>query len=229
VAFVFAADEPSPARCFDLLDIPRSTVHRGRRRYDGLRGRGTGHDDDSVRSILRDALLVSFPRSQVLARYSFALPLLIGPSWRGKLAARMPKTCDPEASVLDWMAAWAQCGPATTVMADLRLLDSRDRDVHHGIRRGLANSGDGEDQSQLVPPERAGRGLGWQVRRGSLRSSPAFAGLGAVLAAVAEPASKAWRTPCVDQTVDWHNRALGHRGRRRARRLVGLSDPIQRP
>jgi len=49
----------------------------------------------------------------------------------------------------------------------------------------------------------------WQVRRGSLASSPVSWGLGAVLAAVAEANLRRLGEPLMlDQTVDWHDLSL---------------------
>ena len=97
-----------------------------------------------------------------------------------------------------------------------------------GSGAGLLNSETAKAQVSSVPPERAGMASGLASTTRFIGIIAGVAGLGAVLAAVAEASLRRLGAPLVlDQRVDWHDLSLRIVGGDASGALSALSDPIR--
>jgi len=132
---------------------------------------------------LQDAFVLS-PAIAGLAMTPFALPLLIGPSVGGKLATRMSSR-----TILSFglgLVALGNAVAAAAVLADLAYWTAAIGMFITGSGAGLLNSETAKAQVSSVPPERAGMASGLASTTRFIGIIAGVAGLGAVLAAVAE-------------------------------------------
>ena len=132
---------------------------------------------------LQDAFDQS-PATAGLAMIPFALPLLIGPSIGGKLAARMSSR-----AILSFglgLVALGDAIAAVAVLADLGYWTAAIGMFATGSGAGLLNSETAKAQIGSVPPERAGMASGLASTTRFIGIIAGVAGLGAVLSAVAE-------------------------------------------
>ena len=155
---------------------------------------------------LQDAFDQS-PATAGLAMIPFALPLLIGPSIGGKLAARMSSR-----AILSFglgLVALGDAIAAVAVLADLGYWTAAIGMFATGSGAGLLNSETAKAQIGSVPPERAGMASGLASTTRFIGIIAGVAGLGAVLSAVAESNLRRLGSPLVsDQTIDWHGISL---------------------
>jgi EmrB/QacA subfamily drug resistance transporter len=172
---------------------------------------------------LQDAFILS-PAIAGLAMTPFALPLLIGPSVGGKL--RMSSR-----AILSFglgLVALGNAIAAAAVLADLAYWTAAIGMFVMGSGAGLLNSETAKAQVSSVPPERAGMASGLASTTRFIGIIAGVAGLGAVLAAVAEANLRRLGKPLVlDQTVDWHDLSLRIVGGDARGALSALSDPIR--
>jgi hypothetical protein len=97
-----------------------------------------------------------------------------------------------------------------------------------GSGAGLLNSETAKAQVSSVPPERAGMASGLASTTRFIGIIAGVAGLGAVLAGVAEANLRRLGQPLVlDQTIDWHGLSLRIVGGDASGALSALSDPIR--
>jgi predicted MFS family arabinose efflux permease len=174
---------------------------------------------------LQDAFVLS-PAIAGLAMTPFALPLLIGPSVGGKLATRMSSR-----AILSFglgLVALGNAIAAAAVLADLAYWTAAIGMFITGSGAGLLNSETAKAQVSSVPPERAGMASGLASTTRFIGIIAGVAGLGAVLAGVAEANLRRLGQPLMlDQTVDWHDLSLRIVGGDAPGALSALSDPIQ--
>ncbi|SDI22210.1 MULTISPECIES: MFS transporter [Bradyrhizobium] len=173
---------------------------------------------------LQDAFVLS-PAITGLAMIPFALPLLIGPSVGGRLATRMSSR-----AILSFglgLVALGNAIAAAAVLADLYWTAAIGMFIT-GSGAGLLNSETAKAQVSSVPPERAGMASGLASTTRFIGIIAGVAGLGAVLAAVAEASLRRLGAPLVlDQRVDWHDLSLRIVGGDASGALSALSDPIR--
>jgi MFS family permease len=174
---------------------------------------------------LQDAFVLS-PAIAGLAMTPFALPLLIGPSVGGKLATRMSSR-----TILSFGLGLVGLGnavAAAAVLADLAYWTAAIGMFITGSGAGLLNSETAKAQVSSLPPERAGMASGLASTTRFIGIIAGVAGLGAVLAAVAEASLRRLGAPLVlDQRVDWHDLSLRIVGGDAPGALSVLSDPIR--
>jgi predicted MFS family arabinose efflux permease len=174
---------------------------------------------------LQDAFVLS-PAIAGLAMIPFALPLLIGPSVGGKLATRMSSR-----AILSFglgLVALGNAIAAAAVLADLAYWTAAIGMFITGSGAGLLNSETAKAQVSSVPPERAGMASGLASTTRFIGIIAGVAGLGAVLAGVAEANLRRLGAPLVlDQRVDWHDLSLRIVGGDAPGALSTLSDSIQ--
>jgi len=174
---------------------------------------------------LQDAFVLS-PAIAGLAMTPFALPLLIGPSVGGKLATRMSSR-----AILSFglgLVALGNAIAAAAVLADLAYWTAAIGMFITGSGAGLLNSETAKAQVSSVPPERAGMASGLASTTRFIGIIAGVAGLGAVLAGVAEANLRRLGQPLVlDQRVDWHDLSLRIVGGDAPGALSALSDPIR--
>src|ERR1700727_1286495 len=155
---------------------------------------------------LQDAFVLS-PAIAGLAMIPFALPLLIGPSVGGRLATRMSSR-----AILSFglgLVALGNAIAAAAVLADLAYWTAAIGMFITGSGAGLLNSETAKAQVSSVPPERAGMASGLASTTRFIGIIAGVAGLGAVLAGVAEANLRRLGQPLVlDQSVDWHDLSL---------------------
>ncbi len=174
---------------------------------------------------LQDAFALS-PAIAGLAMTPFALPLLIGPSIGGKLAARLSSR-----AILCFGLALVAVGNALAagaVLAGLAYWAAAIGMFVTGSGAGLLNSETAKAQVSSVPPERAGMASGLASTTRFIGIIAGVAGLGAVLAAVAEANLRKLGAPLVPgQAVDWHDLSLRIVGGDARGALAALPDPIR--
>jgi MFS family permease len=174
---------------------------------------------------LQDAFVLS-PAIAGLAMIPFALPLLIGPGVGGKLATRMSSR-----AILSFglgLVAIGNAIAAAAVVADLAYWAAAIGMFITGSGAGLLNSETAKAQVSSVPPDRAGMASGLASTTRFIGIIAGVAGLGAVLAAVAEAKLRRLGRPLVpDQTVDWHDLSLRIVGGDAHGALSALSDSIR--
>jgi EmrB/QacA subfamily drug resistance transporter len=175
---------------------------------------------------LQDAFVLS-PAVAGLAMIPFALPLLIGPSVGGKLATSMSSR-----AILCFGLGLVAIGnviAAAAVLADLAYWTAAIGMFITGSGAGLLNSETAKAQVSSVPPERAGMASGLASTTRFIGIIAGVAGLGAVLAAVAETRLRKLGMSLVPaQAVDWHGVSLRIVGGDAQGALAALSDPIQK-
>jgi hypothetical protein len=156
----------------------------------------------------------------------FALPLLIGPGVGGKLATRMSNR-----AILSFglgLVASGNAIAAAAVVADLAYWAAAIGMFIIGSGAGLLNSETAKAQVSSVPRDRAGMASGLASTTRFIGIIAGVAGLGAVLAAVAEAKLRRLGRPLVpDQTVDWHDLSLRIVGGDAHGALSALSDSIR--
>jgi EmrB/QacA subfamily drug resistance transporter len=174
---------------------------------------------------LQDAFVLS-PAIAGLAMTPFALPLLIGPSVGGKLATRMSSR-----AILTFglgLVALGNAIAAAAVLADLAYWTAAIGMFITGSGAGLLNSETAKAQVSSVPPERAGMASGLASTTRFIGIIAGVAGLGAVLAAVAEANLRMFGQPLMaGQTVGWHDLSLRIVGGDAHGALSALSGPIR--
>jgi EmrB/QacA subfamily drug resistance transporter len=175
---------------------------------------------------LQDAFVLS-PAIAGLAMIPFALPLLIGPSVGGKLAATMSSRAILSLGL--GLVAIGNAVAATAVLADLAYWTAAIGMFITGSGAGLLNSETAKAQVSSVPPERAGMASGLASTTRFIGIIAGVAVLGAVLAAVAEARlRKLGTTLAPDQEIDWHELSQRIVGGDAQGALAALSDPIQK-
>ena len=175
---------------------------------------------------LQDAFVLS-PAIAGLAMIPFALPLLIGPSVGGKLAATMSSRAILSLGL--GLVAIGNAVAATAVLADLAYWTAAIGMFITGSGAGLLNSETAKAQVSSVPPERAGMASGLASTTRFIGIIAGVAMLGAVLAAVAEARlRKLGTTLAPDQGIDWHELSQRIVGGDAQGALAALSDPIQK-
>ena len=175
---------------------------------------------------LQDAFVLS-PAIAGLAMIPFALPLLIGPSVGGKLAATMSSRAILSLGL--GLVAIGNAVAATAVLADLAYWTAAIGMFITGSGAGLLNSETAKAQVSSVPPERAGMASGLASTTRFIGIIAGVAVLGAVLAAVAEARlRKLGTTLAPDQGIDWHELSRRIVGGDAQGALAALSDPIQK-
>jgi EmrB/QacA subfamily drug resistance transporter len=175
---------------------------------------------------LQDAFVLS-PAIAGLAMIPFALPLLIGPSVGGKLAATMSSRAILSLGL--GLVAIGNAVAATAVLADLAYWTAAIGMFITGSGAGLLNSETAKAQVSSVPPERAGMASGLASTTRFIGIIAGVAVLGAVLAAVAEARlRKLGTTLAPDQGIDWHELSERIVGGDAQGALAALSDPIQK-
>jgi EmrB/QacA subfamily drug resistance transporter len=174
---------------------------------------------------LQDAFVLS-PAIAGLAMIPFALPLLIGPSVGGRLATRMSSR-----AILSFglgLVALGNAIAAAAVLADLAYWTAAIGMFITGSGAGLLNSETAKAQVSSVPPERAGMASGLASTTRFIGIIAGVAGLGAVLAGVAEANLRRLGKPLVlDQRIDWQDLSLRIVGGDASGALSALSDPIR--
>ncbi|MGR9426249.1 MFS transporter [Rhizobium leguminosarum] len=174
---------------------------------------------------LQDAFTLS-PATAGIAMTPFALPLLIGPSIGGKLAARLSSR-----AILCFGLSLVAIGNAMVagaVLADLAYWAAAIGMFVTGSGAGLLNSETAKAQVSSVPPERAGMASGFASTTRFIGIIAGVAGLGAVLAAVTESSLRKLGTPLVPgHMVDWHDLSLRIVGGDVEGALTALPGPIQ--
>jgi EmrB/QacA subfamily drug resistance transporter len=151
---------------------------------------------------LQDAFGQS-PAQAGLAMIPFALPLLIGPSVGGKLAARMSGRAILTIGLA--IVAVGNAALATAVHAGLGYWSVTLGMVFIGFAAGILNSETAKAQIGSVPAERAGMASGIASTTRFIGIIVGLAGLGAVLAAVAENTLRTLGTQSLaGQNLDWH-------------------------
>lgn len=174
---------------------------------------------------LQDAFVLS-PAIAGLAMTPFALPLLIGPSIGGRLAASMSSR-----AILCFglgLVAIGNAIAATAVLIDLAYWPAAIGMFITGSGAGLLNSETAKAQVSSVPPERAGMASGLASTTRFIGIIAGVAGLGAVLAGVAEANLRNLGTSLVpDHAVDWHDLSLRIVGGDAQGALAALPAPIQ--
>lgn len=174
---------------------------------------------------LQDAFVLS-PAIAGLAMAPFALPLLIGPSIGGRLAASMSSR-----AILCFglgLVAIGNAIAATAVLVDLAYWPAAIGMFITGSGAGLLNSETAKAQVSSVPPERAGMASGLASTTRFIGIIAGVAGLGAVLAGVAEAKLRNLGTSLVpDHAVDWHDLSLRIVGGDAQGALAALPVPIQ--
>jgi EmrB/QacA subfamily drug resistance transporter len=147
------------------------------------------------------------PVTAGLAMIPFALPLLFGPTVGAKLAARVSGR-----ALLTFGLALVALGNAIVVVGILAGLGYWAAAVGMlvtGFSTGLLNSETTKAQVAAVPPERAGMAGGMAATTRFLGIIAGVAGLGAVLAGVADVSLRKLGTPRVPGgVVDWHGLSL---------------------
>ena len=175
---------------------------------------------------LQDAFVLS-PAIAGLAMIPFALPLLIGPSVGGKLAATMSSRAILSLGL--GLVAIGNAVAAMAVLADLAYWTAAIGMFITGSGAGLLNSETAKAQVSSVPPERAGMASGLASTTRFIGIIAGVAVLGAVLAAVAEARlRKLGTTLAPDQGIDWHELSQRIVGGDAQGALAALSDPIQK-
>ena len=175
---------------------------------------------------LQDAFVLS-PAIAGLAMIPFALPLLIGPSVGGKLAATMSSRAILSLGL--GLVAIGNAVAATAVLTDLAYWTAAIGMFITGSGAGLLNSETAKAQVSSVPPERAGMASGLASTTRFIGIIAGVAVLGAVLAAVAEARlRKLGTTLAPDQGIDWHELSQRIVGGDAQGALAALSDPIQK-
>jgi EmrB/QacA subfamily drug resistance transporter len=175
---------------------------------------------------LQDAFVLS-PAIAGLAMIPFALPLLIGPSVGGKLAATMSSRAILSLGL--GLVAIGNAVAATAVLADLAYWTAAIGMFITGSGAGLLNSETAKAQVSSVPPERAGMASGLASTTRFIGIIAGVAVLGAVLAAVAEARlRKLGTTLAPDQGIDWQKLRERIVGGDAQGALAALSDPIQK-
>src|SRR6201996_2115711 len=155
---------------------------------------------------LQDAFDQS-PATAGLAMIPFALPLLIGPSVGGVLAARMSSRAILSLGLA--LVALGDAVAAAAVLADLGYWAAALGMFATGSGAGLLNSETAKAQVSSVPPERAGMASGLASTTRFIGIIAGVAGLGAVLSAVAERHLQRLGSSVVsDQAIDWHGLSL---------------------
>jgi EmrB/QacA subfamily drug resistance transporter len=173
---------------------------------------------------LQDAFVLS-PAIAGLAMIPFALPLLIGPSVGGKLAASMSSR-----AILSFglsLVAIGNAVAAAAVLANLGYWAAAIGMFVTGSGAGLLNSETAKAQVSSVPPERAGMASGLASTTRFIGIIVGVAGLGAVLAAVAESNLRRHGSALVpDQVINWHDLSLRIVGGDAQGALAALPAPI---
>ncbi|BAO94172.1 putative membrane protein (plasmid) [Caballeronia insecticola] len=151
---------------------------------------------------LQDSLGQS-PATAGLAMIPFALPLLIGPSVGGKLAHHMTSR-----AILTMALVMVSSGDALIALAIFNGFGYSLVVVGMAITgsgAGLLNSETAKAQISAVPPERAGMASGIASATRFVGIIFGLAGLGAVLAEVAESNLRRFGQSAISgQTIDWH-------------------------
>jgi MFS family permease len=157
-------------------------------------------------TILPIYLQDAFGQSPAIAGLSmipFALPLLIGPSVGGKLATRMSSR-----AILCFGLGLTALGDAiiaATILAGFGYWATAIGMFITGSSAGLLNSETAKAQVNAVPAERAGMASGISGATRFVGIISGLAGLGAVIAAVAESSLRRQGMLLVPgQVVDWH-------------------------
>ena len=157
-------------------------------------------------TILPIYLQDAFGQSPAIAGLSmipFALPLLIGPSVGGKLATRMSSR-----AILCFGLGLTALGDAliaATILAGFGYWATAIGMFITGSSAGLLNSETAKAQVSAVPAERAGMASGISGATRFVGIIFGLAGLGAVIAAVAESSLRRQGMRLVpDQVVNWH-------------------------
>jgi EmrB/QacA subfamily drug resistance transporter len=174
---------------------------------------------------LQDAFVLS-PAATGLAMIPFAIPLLIGPSVGGKLAARMSSR-----EILSFGLGLVALGDgiaAAAMFADLGYWAAAIGMVLTGSGAGLLNSETAKAQVSSMPPERAGMASGLASTTRFIGIIAGVAGLGAVLSAVAESTLRRLGSSLVPgNNVDWHGLSLRIVGGDANGALSALPDAIR--
>ena len=174
---------------------------------------------------LQDAFGQS-PAMAGLAMIPFALPLLILPSVGGKLAAHFSSR-----AILSFGLGLAALGNAITAIAVLAgggYGASAIGMLVIGCGAGLLNSETVKALVGAVPAERAGMASGIASTARFIGISFGLAGLGAILAAVAEGSLRRLGSPAIaGQAVDWHDLSLRIVGGDANGALSGLSSGLR--
>ncbi len=156
---------------------------------------------------LQDAFGYS-PAAAGLSVIPFALPLLIGPSVGGKLAARMSSRGILVLGLL--LSAGGNAVVAGAVLAGSGYAAVAVGMFVVGASAGLLNGETAKAQISAVPPTRAGMAGGFSGATRFVGITTGLAGLGAVLAAVSESSLRRLGEAAVNgRAVDW--RALNLR------------------
>ena len=176
---------------------------------------------------LQDAFVLS-PAVAGLAMIPFALPLLIGPSVGGKLAAILSSRAILSAGL--GLVAVGNAIAAAAVISDLHYWAVAIGMFITGSGAGLLNSETTKAQISSVPPERAGMASGLASTTRFIGIIAGVAGLGAILAATAEGhLRRAGASLLPGQTIDWHNLSLRIVGGDAQGALASLPDQFQKP
>src|ERR1700733_8290575 len=176
---------------------------------------------------LQDAFVLS-PAVAGLAMIPFALPLLIGPSVGGKLAAILSSRAILSAGL--GLVAVGNVIAAAAVISDLHYWAVAIGMFITGSGAGLLNSETTKAQISSVPPERAGMASGLASTTRFIGIIAGVAGLGAILAATAEGhLRRAGASLLPGQTIDWHNLSLRIVGGDAQGALASLPDQFQKP
>lgn len=138
-----------------------------------------------------------------LAMIPFALPMLIGPGVGGKLSAFISSR-----AILTFGLALVALGDAVAgaaSLADLGYWVAALGMLITGSGAGLLNSETAKAQVSAVPPARAGMASGFAAATRFVGIAVGLAGLGAILAAVAESRLRTIGATLVPgEIIDWH-------------------------
>jgi EmrB/QacA subfamily drug resistance transporter len=155
---------------------------------------------------LQDAFGQS-PARAGIGMIPFALPMLIGPTIGRKLAARVSSRAILSFGL--WLVALGDLLTAGVVSAGFPYWAAAVCMVFTGAGAGVLNSETAKAQMGAVPAERAGMASGWAGATRFVGIILGLAGLGAVLAGLAESGLRQKGTLLVGaETVDWHALSL---------------------
>jgi MFS family permease len=155
---------------------------------------------------LQDAFALS-PIIAGLAMILFALPLLIGPSVGGKLAQRLSSRAILGIGLL--LVSLGNAMAAATILPGLGYAWTAVGMFVTGCGAGLLNSETAKAQIGAVPPERAGMASGLASTTRFVGIIVGIAGLGTVLAAIAEDRLTRLGMPRIGpHAIDWHRLSL---------------------
>ncbi|MEM5460894.1 MFS transporter [Paraburkholderia phytofirmans] len=156
---------------------------------------------------LQDAFGLS-PARAGLAMIPFALPLLIGPTVGGRLAAHMSSRAILSLGL--GMVALGDAGLSATMLTSSSYWAVAVGMMITGSGAGLLNSETTKAQISAVPPERAGMAAGIAGATRFVGIIVGLAGFGAILAASAETALIRSDTALFrnNLNVDWHSASL---------------------